>query len=334
MHRHFKLAAAVVLLGYITPVSATAEDKQIIIAVRAHSGEQHAIKKWQPTVDRLNQSIPGFQFRLQPYTSLKQQRQDGEWKKYHFVLTNPATYIALEKNAGAKALLTLINDRTGMAQSRFGSVIFTHVDHSDIVSLKDLSGKNFMGVNPLGFGGWLVALHEFRKQGIEPRRDFASLQFAGNQPDVVYAVRDKKVHAGVVRTDMLERLAAKGRIQLTSFRILNQQENPDFPFFHSTPLYPEWPFAVMPHTAPELSAQVKQVLASIHRADVAAKAGKYMGWEPALDYQPVKQLMQALGVEPFARKTILSHFSGWSGGIIVLIITMAVLLYIFRKKIR
>jgi len=181
-------------------------------------------------------------------------------------------------------------------------VIFTHVDHTDILKIEDLKGKDFMAVSPLGFGGWRVGSKILKAHGIDPETDFASLNFAGKQPRVVEAIRDKKAHAGMVRTDMLERLADKGKLNLRNVRILNQQSTPGFPFFHSTPLYPEWPFVAMPHTSAELTEQVKQALLKLTRTDPAAQAGKYMGWTPALDYQPVKALLRDLGVAPYAEQ--------------------------------
>ena len=287
------------LSGILQPVLATNSANDILIAVRAHSGKPAAMKQWGPTIDYLNQALPSYRFVMTPYTSLKRQLADAKANRFHFLLTNPATYAELELTVGARALLTLINNRRGSAQTRFGSVIFTHVEHTDILSIQDLKHKDFVAVNPLGFGGWRVGLKILKDHGIDPETDFASLKFTGKQPAVVEAIRDKKAHAGIVRTDMLERMASKGQLDLRLVRILNQQSTPDFPFFHSSPLYPEWPFAVMPQTSKELAEQVKQALLKIERTDPAAKAGKYMGWSLALDYHPVKQLLGELGVAPF-----------------------------------
>jgi len=308
------------------PLSGQAEE--IRIAVRAHAGEQHAIKKWQATIDYLNQALPAHHFTMIPYTSLKQQLADARASRFQFLLTNPATYVELEADVGAKAILTLINNRHGTAQTRFGSVIFTHVENTDILEIKDLRGKDFLAVNPLGFGGWRVGLKVLKEQGIEPHSDFASLQFAGKQPKVVAAVRDKKVHAGMVRTDMLERMADQGKVDLRNLRILNQQTTPDFPFFHSSALYPEWPFARMPAASAKLTEQIKQALLKIDRTHPAAITGKYMGWTPALDYTPVKILLMELGISPFAAKSPARKIFYW----LIALSALFIVLYAFYQQ--
>lgn len=297
-----KISPTLVLLflGLIQPEPANTGNDEIRIAVRAHSGENQAAKKWDPTVDYLNQVLPQHRFVMVPYTSLKQQLADAKANKFHFILTNPATYVELEVSMGTRAMLTLINNRRGTAQTRFGSVIFTHAEHTDILEIKDMKGKDFLAANPIGFGGWRIGLKILKEHGIDPESDFTSLGFTGSQPAVVEAVMNKKAHAGIVRTDMLERLAGKGKLDLRNIRILNQQSTPGFPFFHSTRLYPEWPFAVMPNTSTELAEQVKQALLKLNATYPAAKAGKYVGWAPALDYRPVKNLLRDINVAPFA----------------------------------
>lgn len=295
------------LLNLMSPVLANSGEQEIRVAVRAHSGKQLAIKKWQATITYLNQALPQYTFVMLPYSSLKQQLADAKANRFDFILTNPSTYVELEVSSGARAILTLINNRHDSAQTRFGSVIFTHIENTDILEIKDLKGKDFLADSPLGFGGWRVGLKVLKDHGIEPESDFASLGFTGKQPLTVEAVMNKKAHAGIVRTDMLERLADQGKINLLYVRIINQQSTPEFPFFHSSLLYPEWPFAVMPTTSSELTQQVKQALLKINKTDLAAQTGQYIGWTPALDYQVVKDLLRDVGVAPFANnKRMLS----------------------------
>lgn len=325
MNIRIKTILHALLLASLTGNASLVQAKDVSVAVRAHSGAEAAMKKWEPTIDYLSQAIPEHRFVLLPYTSLKQQKADAAQKKFDFILTNPSTYVELEAELGIVAILTLINNRRGTAQTQFGSVIFTHIDNTDILKLEDLKGKTFMGVNPIGFGGWRVGLKVLRDHGIEPERDFISLSYPGKQPKVVKAVLSKKVHAGVVRTDMLERLADKGKIDLRQIRILNMQTDNTFPFFRSSPLYPEWPFAVMPHTDKKLAEQVKQALKKLDKKHPAAKVGKYMGWTDALDYGPVRQLLQDLGVEPFAKSK--TSMTLWLIVASILVLMIAVLFY-------
>ena len=302
--------------------------REVYVAVRAYAGEQHALQKWGPTLAYLNQALPDHHFSMIPYTDIKQELADARANRFHFLLTNPATYVELEVSTGARAMLTLINNRRGTPQTRFGSVIFTHVDNTDIIQLRDLRDKHFMAVTPMGFGGWRVGLKVLLEQGIEPDKDFASLSFAGNQTRVVDAVLAKKVHAGMVRTDMLERLADTGKLDLRKLRILNQRHTENFPFFHSSPLYPEWPFTAMANTDRQLAAAVKLALLQLDKQHPAARAGRYMGWTEAQDYQAVKILMAELGIEPFAKNRTGQKFLLY---VMLPLVSLLVAFYFFRR---
>lgn len=299
------------------------------VAIRTHSGIEAGTKKWQPTMDYLSQTIPGHRFEMIPYQLIEQQILDAQQHKFEFVLTNPSTYIALTHTTGARALVTLNNKRHDTSQTRFGSVIFTRADRDDIIQLADLKDKHLIAVSPLGFGGWQVAWREMLRNNFNPDTELGKLSFAeGIQPDVVKAVQQGQADAGVVRTDMLERLNQQGIINLSEFRIVHNRETEGFPFFHSTPLYPEWPFAVMPKVDDTLANQVKQALLKINLQHPAAQSGQYSGWIPALDYQEVDKLLKELHVGSYANtsKRGIGYFYP-----VTLVALLLVIYYILKK---
>lgn len=299
----FVLLIALVIPGQ-NPVSAS-EDNEIRIGVRAHRGAAAALKKWGPTIDYLNQAIPEQRFVLIPYVLNSELNQAASRKDFDLFLTNPAAYIELNKRYGATAIATLTNKRMKKGYTRFGSAIITRSDRQDINSFKDLKGKSFMAVDDLGFGGWFVAWREMRLHEIDPYKDFSILTFAGGlQQKVVYAVRDGIVDAGSIRTDMLERMTAEGKIKLDDFKIVSPRITPGFKFLHSTRLYPEWPFAKLPHIPNELTQKITHALLSILQDSKAAKAGKYIRWIEPLDYGSVDTLLHELGVGPYSHKDI------------------------------
>jgi len=289
------------LMGLLICSSSSAAEYRI--GVRAKSGIEYAHSQWQATVDLLNERIPEHRFTLVPIVKLNKITAAAGRDEIKFVLTNPSSYAEVEMLHGAKALATLNNKRTdGKGQNRFGTVIFTHAKHIGITKLTDLKGKTIMAVSEPAFGGWRVAWLELLQHGVDPYRDLKQLLFAKDriQQTVVYAVRDGQADAGVVRTDQLERMAEAGKIDMRYFRILNNQDVKWFPFFLSTPLYPEWPFAALPVVPNDVAEQVRDVLLGIKADSVAAQNGKYVGWLSPLDYKPVHDLMQRLKVGPHA----------------------------------
>ena len=119
------------------------------------------------------------------------------------------------------------------------------------------------------------------------------------QDEIVYAVRDGRVDAGTVRTDLLERMADQGVINLTDYHVLNSRISEDFPFLHSTRLYPEWAFAKSDSAPDDLARDVSIALLQMPRDEPATRAGKYIGWTVPLDYQRVHELFQELGIGPY-----------------------------------
>ena len=200
-------------------------------------------------------------------------------------------------------MATLNNKRANTGQDSFGSVIFTHVRNTDIINIKDLKNKKLIAVSKPAFGGWRVAWLEMLEQGFDPHKQLKTLMFTKSktQPEVVWTVRDGKADVGVVRTDLLERLEAKGKIDLRYFRIINNKDIKNFPFFLSTKLYPEWAFAAMKSVPTKLAQQVQQTLHAISSDSLAAKNGNYIGWLSERDYTSVQELMKKLKVGPFAK---------------------------------
>lgn len=272
------------------------------VAVRAHRGLDYAIKQWRPTLDELAKQLKEHSFILKPIISLEEISKVAGQAGFDFLLTNPSSFVEVEQLYGAHALATLNNKRANTAQSRFGSVIFTHARNMDILTLNDLEDKTVMVVSKPAFGGWRVAWLEMLEQGFDPYKKLKNLQYTENrtQPEVVRAVLDGKVDAGVVRTDQLERLEAAGKIDMRYLRILNNKDVRNFPFFLSTKLYPEWAFAALKHVPSEEADKVARVLLSIAKESKAAQSGKYIGWIPPEDYGSVKLLMKRLKVGPYA----------------------------------
>lgn len=337
--KFFSLILIIIPLFFSGFVSA----EDIRIALRANKGAQKGLAKWQATADYLSTKIPGYRFILVPFENNSALNQAISLGAFHFCITNPASGIEHKIRYGAQPLATLVNKRQGQGYSQFGSVIFARADRHDVNTLQDLKGKMFTAVDELGFGGWRVAWFELLENNINPYTDFTELRFGGGkQQNVVYDVRDKKVAAGSVRTDMLERMAASGEIDMRDFKVLAQKKSKNFPFLHSTKLYPEWMFSSVTKMDDKLKTNVIEALFSIQKYSTAAKNGKYIGWISPLDYTPVDDLLKALKVGPYniatmdAYKRLVSQYGMVVVAIIIFVsLLILVILYVLglNKKI-
>jgi two-component system sensor histidine kinase TtrS len=289
------------LLAALPAQCVPAAGGDVVIGVLAHRGGQAAISKWTPTIDYLNDEVPGSEFRLRPLdlNGMSAALAAGE---LDFILTNPGNYVDLERKFGVSRIATLKDLPFGNPYTVFGAVIFTRADHTDIRELKDLEDKSFGAVSEDAFGGFQMAWRELKQAGVDPHRDLSQLQFFDfPQDEIVFAVRNGLIDAGTVRAETLERMISNGLVERTDFRILNALSADDYPFPHSTRLYPEWAFAKVKSTPGALAKAVAIALMKMPAGHPALVAGEYAGWTVPLNYQPVHELFMELGVGPYQR---------------------------------
>lgn len=275
-----------------------ADDPFIKIGVLSHRGDAFTLNAWNPTARYLTSQLPDYDFEIVP---LDFDEVDKAVRENHvnFILVNPGIYVNLEYKYRVSRLATMHNLRGDDAYKMFGGVIFTRSDRNDINTLKDLKGKSFMAVDATSLGGFQMAWRELKANDIDPYADFSRLDFGGIHDRVVKSVVEGKVDAGTVRTDILERIAAAGNLNLDDIKIINPQKVSEFPFLLSTRLYPEWPFSKVQQTSDELAKKVALALFAMPKEHPAALAGKYAVWDLPLDYQQVHQLFQELKLPPY-----------------------------------
>lgn len=285
-------------------VQILSKTKFLRVGVLAHRGIDQARQMWEPTAQYLSNQLPAYSFKFTPL-SFEKIYIEAATNKLDFVITNSSMYVELETSYQLHRLVTLKNMRMGKAYTLFGGVIFRRSDRHDIQHLQDLVGKKFAGANEHSFGAWQAAWREIKAVGIDPHRDFLSLQFMGTHDAVVYAVREGLVDAGTVRTDALEQMAAEGKINLEEFEIINQQTQyaREFPFALSTRLYPEWAFAASCQVEQNLAERVAIALLQISQLDPnAALAAHSQGWTVPLNYEPVHECHKELNLGAYAGK--------------------------------
>jgi ABC-type phosphate/phosphonate transport system substrate-binding protein len=217
------------------------------IGVLAYRGVDTAMVRWRPLADYLSDSIPGWRFDLVPVT-LVSAPQQIEAKGIDFLITNPGHFVTLAERFGLSALSTREREAQsgGAGLLQFGTAIFTRKD-SAIQALDDLRGRKVAAVSPDAFGGFQLAWHEMQARGIDVFADLGAIRFMGFPQDaIVFAVLNGEVDAGIVRSGLLELLAAEGRLDAADMRVLNANMQLDYPHRISSRLYPEWPFASLP----------------------------------------------------------------------------------------
>ena len=309
---------------------------------RRGGGEQ-CLQQWGETARYLESKIPQHTFTILPL-GFNEIRDAVESGKIDFILANPSYYVNLEVTLGAKRIATLNNlHANGVASNLFAGVLVTRRDREDIRTWKDIRGKKFMAVDRRSLGGWHMVLRELRAEGIDPQKDFQSLEFGGTHDAVIHAIESGLVDVGTVRSDTLERMAQEGKIDLASFKVLPFRfaTMETFPFLSSTRQYPEWPFAKAAHTDEQLAKMVAIALLQMEEESAAARTSSCKGWTVPQNYQPVHELLKDLHLPPYdnlpalAVGTLWKFYKVWFwGGVILTVLVAGTLLFISRLSIK
>jgi len=139
-------------------------------------------------------------------------------------------------------------DLAGTKQTFYKAEFLANAD-AGINSLADLKGKSFCFVDPASTSGYIIPRMILKQNGIDPDKDFSSVQNAGSHNNVAIAVYKGDCDAGVaytdIRTDTTANLVAtypdimdKVKVFYDSVRIPNDgiQVTKDFPEEYSNSL--------------------------------------------------------------------------------------------------
>ena len=284
------------LLLLMGPALTFAATTDITVGVLAHRSKDKTLADWEPTADYLAAAIPGHRFIIRPLVFAELEAAVAA-REVDFVVTNTAHYVVLEAGYQVSPIATLLRDGGAAPVKFFGGVIFTRADRGDINTIEDLKDKSFMAVSNSSLGGFLAAAGAMRAEGFEVREETGTLQFTGLPHDqVVEGVLSGQVDAGTVRSDVLESLVAQGSIQSADFKIIHSRPVEGFPYGLSTPLYPEWPFAMLPHVSEGLA---KKVALALMAMEIEGVAGGHAGWTVPSSYDTVHQLLKTLRAPPY-----------------------------------
>jgi signal transduction histidine kinase len=281
-------------------------DEIVKIGVLAKRGAEVTYKKWNATAEYLTQEIAGKKFQIIPLGFDKVMSAANN-TEVDFILANPGFYVELEYRYEAQRISTLVNKHlSGLTQKEFGGVLITHIDNKSKYNvIEDLVNTNFTAVDEKSLGGWQMAWRELAEHDIDVQSDLKSLTFKGTHDKVVYAVLNKEVDIGTVRTDTIERMAIEGKIDLNQLHFVALKDYENFPFLISTKLYPEWPMAKLKHTSDTLSKEVAIALMKLQNGNKALEKANISGWNTPLSYQPVHECFKVLKIPPYFQNIML-----------------------------
>jgi len=291
--------------------------QSVVIGVLAFRSKAETIQEWEATARYLNQSEPEYLFTILPLT-YPEMNDAVKNDQLDFLITNSGHYIYLEKQYHISRIATMMRYQNGQWIDRFGGVIFTRAERSDIKTLDDLKGKSIAAVDPESLGGYAAQMYEFFLHGIDKRK--LQLTFTGMpHKQALEAVLNGKADAGFVRTDVLEDMARKGECDLHKLKIIHPKKIGNFPYLLSTALYPEWPISQMPYTKKDLSNRV--VIALLQYAPHGTHQNGDIRWSSPLEYRHIEEMLQILRLPPYDKPEMFTLRDVWRKyGITIIIV--------------
>lgn len=304
---HFMLT---LLLSFLTMAGLPAQAQEtaaprtmeLTLGILANEGATRALEAWTPTQALLNgaaeQQQSPYRFRIEPHTntSLFEELETGGVDVF---LGDPAAFVTAEVDYNARAFLSVGHMWEGATYDQTGAVVFARSD-SNIRRFQDIRGRRVMGVTAHELTGWKLAQQEFRKYRLEPKEIASDVLFSGgNQREVVYAVQNRLVDVGVIRAGVLESLAQQGVIDLNDFRPIAPLSHEGYPFWVSTPLYPDWVLAAASDVPDDALALMIDTLLRLDVGSPVSQATGGIVWQAPQNYQSVHELLISLRARPY-----------------------------------
>lgn len=277
------------LLVCLNPLIAYGELK---LGVNAKRGELKAMEEWGELANYLSSEI-GQPVKLVPL-SMDNLASAIENRNVDILLVNPVQAVIAKEKGTFIPIATL----KGKYGSQFAGVIIAKKGNG-ITKAADLKGKKAMSRDSKSAAGaYIFQAYHLHKQGIDVNKDL-SLTEAKKQDDIVLAVRAGIVDAGFIRTGQLESMEKEGKIKMDDFAIVDQKKDSDFPFIHSTVLYPEWFFSASSKVDSKLTAKIKTALLKITPETKASKAANINGFVEPISTEGLKTAMKTLKIAPY-----------------------------------
>lgn len=268
-----------------------AEEPGIRIGVLAYRGWDDASDDWQPLARYLSARLKGLPVRMVPVT-LSSAALLIETGALDFLVTNPGHYLTLAKTYPMSVLATRARRLSdGSRSTSFGSTLVARRG-TGLESFAALKGARVAAVSPRGFGGFQTVWFEAREQGIDLLTAPSETIFLGFPMDrIAVAVLAGEADIGILRSGLLERLAADGAVDAAAFEVLDPGASYTHADAVSTRLYPEWPFLALARTDPALVNAVALALLQ------SGGSGLRDVWRAPVSYLAAERLLAAYGAE-------------------------------------
>lgn len=236
-------------------------------------------KKWNPLALYLSQAT-GETIKIVPFSYDDFVREVGTGRPA-LVVTNLLNYTLLREKAGLIPVGMAVWNVAGKPVSEYGAVIFSKKG-GGINTPNDIVDKVLMIPSKKSLAA-LIGLKTLGELGVKIT-DLKSIKSVKTHEHVVYGVLNGVADVGIIRTSTLEEMTSRKKINLEDIQVINRKLD-DFPYIHSTPLYPNWLLCVTGSVPKNLLVKIKKALISLDPTHQVSVHMELWGWKSPEEVQ-------------------------------------------------
>lgn len=248
---------------------------------------------WEKTRRQLSVSLgeENLQFILLESSRLMEAVREGA---VDMAVTDAGNFIRFEMSGqliGLSSLWPLAVPDPSFAD---GVLLVRRAASTEMQKYGDLRNRLIAAAYPSSFGGWLIALREFQRHGLNTDVVIGNTRFYGPNPrNILKALQQEKVDLAVLPTCAFESLTRRGIIHPEEFAFFAADETNLSTCRHSGDLYPSFIVSSLESTTPVLSRAVTASLQQMTGADTG------VDWGPLSSTRAVHDLYYTLKTGPY-----------------------------------
>ncbi|CAB1078589.1 Phosphonate ABC transporter phosphate-binding periplasmic component (TC 3.A.1.9.1) [Olavius algarvensis Delta 1 endosymbiont] len=234
----------------------------------------------QPFIKALEKSIG---LPIKPYVALDYSAVIEALKsnQLEIAFLGPASYVLAKDKVGCEidAVARGVMQKTG--KSSYQMYLITQPE-SPIYDLRDLDGKTFAFVDPASTSGNFMPRYVFSRNNINPEKFFKSIYYSGTHQASLIAVKEGKVDAGCIASEVYDLAIERGQMKESDVRV----------FYRSQPI-PGSPFVVRTNLPADLQTKLREGFKGLKSVRFG-KLGVVNEMDPATDadYDIVRTLVK------------------------------------------
>lgn len=267
---------------FIIPVNVLAAEEitQIRFGLIPSEDADKLIADSQPFIKELEKNIG---LPIKPYVAIDYSAVIEALKsnQLEIAFLGPASYVLAKDKVGCSIEPVARGVMAQTGKSSYQMYLITQ-PKSNIYDIQDLIGRTFAFVDPASTSGNFMPRYVFSRNHIDPEKDFKSIYYSGTHQASLIAVKEGKVDAGCIASEVYDLAIERGQMKESDVRV----------FYRSQPI-PGSPFVVRTNLPQELQEKLKNGFLNLKGVRFG-KLGVVNEMDPATDadYDIVRTLVE------------------------------------------